>query len=102
MQTSLGGTENHSRDLPSEGSTEMVVVKADDVTSTEVVSAIDSLETQAQQRSGLFEGEATVEVSSDQTVATMALPTTGNGTNELSNWAVDPLRDDWSRPRSTR
>jgi putative drug exporter of the RND superfamily len=107
MQTSLGGTEDFSRDLevmqtydriqaafPSEGSMEMVVVKADDVTSTEVVSAIDSLETKAQERSGLFEGEATVEVSSDQTVATVALPTTGNGTDELSNRAVDALRDD--------
>jgi uncharacterized membrane protein YdfJ with MMPL/SSD domain len=107
MQTSLGGTEDISRDLevmqtydriqaafPSDGSMEMVLVKADDVTSTEVVSAIDSLETQAQQRSGLFEGEATVEVSSDQTVATVALPTTGNGTSELSNRAVDALRDD--------
>jgi uncharacterized membrane protein YdfJ with MMPL/SSD domain len=107
MQTSLGGTEDYSRDLevmqtydrvqaafPSEGSMEMVVVKADDVTSTEVVSAIDSLETKAQQRSGLFEGETTVEVSSDQTVATVALPTTGNGTDELSNRAVDALRDD--------
>ena len=107
MQTSLGGTEDFSRDLevmqtyhrnqaafPSEGSMEMVVVKADDVTSTEVVSAIDSLETQAQQRCGLFEGEATVEVRSDQTLATVALPTTGNGTDELSNRAVDALRDD--------
>jgi uncharacterized membrane protein YdfJ with MMPL/SSD domain len=107
MQTSLGGTEDYSRDLevmqtydriqaafPSEGSSEMVVIKADDVTSPEVVSAIDSLETQAQQRQDLFEGQATVEVSSDQTVATVTLPTTGNGTDDLSNRAVDALRDD--------
>jgi uncharacterized membrane protein YdfJ with MMPL/SSD domain len=107
METSLGGTEDISRDLqvmqtydriqaafPSEGSMEMVVVKADDVTSPEVVSAIDSLETQAQQRSGLFEGEATLEVSSDQTVATVALPTTGTGTDDLSNRAADALREE--------
>jgi uncharacterized membrane protein YdfJ with MMPL/SSD domain len=107
MQTSLGGTEDYPRDLevmqtydriqaafPSEGSSEMVVVHADDVTSPEVVSAIDSLETKAQQRSELFEGDATIEVSSDQTVATVALPTTGNGTDDLSNRAVDALRDD--------
>jgi uncharacterized membrane protein YdfJ with MMPL/SSD domain len=107
MQTSLGGIDETSRDLevmqtydriqaafPSEGSMEMVVVKADDATSTEVISAIDSLETRAQQRSGLFEGQATVDVSSDHTVATVALPTTGNGTDDLSNRAVDALRDD--------
>ena len=107
METSLGGTEDFSRDLqvmqtydriqaafPSEGSMEMVVVKADDVTSPEVVSAIDSLESKAQQRSGLFEGEATLDVSSDQTVATVALPTTGTGTDDLSNRAADALRQE--------
>ncbi len=107
METSLGGTEDISRDLqvmqthdriqaafPSEGSMEMVVLKADDVTSPEVVSAIDSLESKAQQRSGLFEGEATLDVSSDQTVATVALPTTGTGTDDLSNQAADALRQE--------
>jgi RND superfamily putative drug exporter len=107
METSLGGVDDFSRDLevmqtydriqaafPSEGSMEMVVLKADDVTSPEVVSAIDSLESEAQQRPGLFEGEATIEVSSDRTVATVALPTTGTGTDELSNRASDTLRDE--------
>ena len=107
METSLGGNEDISRDLqvmqtydriqaafPSEGSMEMVVVKADDVTSPEVVSAIDSLESKAQQRSGLFEGEATLDVSSDQTVATAALPIAGTGTDDLSNRAADTLRDE--------
>jgi uncharacterized membrane protein YdfJ with MMPL/SSD domain len=107
METSLGGSEHISRDLqvmqtydriqaafPGEGSMEMVVVKAEDVTSPQVVSAIDSLETEAQQRSGLFEGQATLDVSSDQTVATVALPTTGTGTDELSNRAADTLRDE--------
>jgi uncharacterized membrane protein YdfJ with MMPL/SSD domain len=107
METSLGGNEDISRDLqvmqtydriqaafPSEGSMEMVVVKADDVTSPEVVSAIDSLESKAQQRSALFEGEATLDVSSDQTVATVALPTTGTGTDDLSNRAADALRQE--------
>jgi uncharacterized membrane protein YdfJ with MMPL/SSD domain len=107
METSLGGNEDISRDLqvmqtydriqtafPSEGSMEMVVVKADDVTSPEVVSAIDSLESKAQQRSALFEGEATLDVSSDQTVATVALPTTGTGTDALSTEAADVLRQE--------
>jgi uncharacterized membrane protein YdfJ with MMPL/SSD domain len=107
METSLGGTEDYSRDLevmqtydriaaafPSEGSMEMVVIKAGDVTSPAVVSAIDSLETAAAERPGLFEGEATVELSSDQTVATVGLPTTGTGTDERSNQAVDALRNE--------
>ncbi len=107
MQTSLGGTEDFSRDLqvmqtydriqaafPSEGSAEMVVVKADDVTSTAVVSATDSLESKAADRPGLFEGEASVEMSSDQTVALVTLPTTGTGTDDRSNRAVDALRDE--------
>jgi uncharacterized membrane protein YdfJ with MMPL/SSD domain len=107
MQTSLGGIDETSRELevmqtydriqaafPSEGSMEMVVVKADDVTSSSVVSAINSLETHAQQRPGLFEGEATVEISSDHTVATVGLPTTGSGTDERSNQAVEALRND--------
>jgi uncharacterized membrane protein YdfJ with MMPL/SSD domain len=107
MQTSLGGTDDNSRDLPvmrtydriqaafpSEGSSEVVVVKADDVTSAPVVSAIQDLESKAEAKSELFEGQPTVELSSDKTVATVALPTTGNGTDDLSNQAVDALRDD--------
>jgi uncharacterized membrane protein YdfJ with MMPL/SSD domain len=105
MQTTLGGTEDASRELkvmqtydriqaafPSEGSAEIVVVKADDVTSPAVVSAIESLESRVQRHRDLFEGGATLEVSSDRTVATVALPTTGTGTDDLSNRAVDALR----------
>jgi RND superfamily putative drug exporter len=107
MQTSLGGTEDFSRDLqvmqtydriqaafPSEGSAEMVVLKADDVTDPAVVSAIDDLETRAQQRPGLFEGDASVETSDDGTVAIVTLPITGHGTNERANRAADTLRDE--------
>ncbi len=107
MQTSLGGSEDISRDIPemqtydriqaafpSEGSMEMVVIKADDVTAPAVISAVDSLEGEAQQRPGLFEGEPTIEVSDDQTVATVAFPTTGTGTDERANRAADALRDE--------
>jgi uncharacterized membrane protein YdfJ with MMPL/SSD domain len=107
IQTSLGGLEDTSRELqvmrtydriqaafPSEGSMEMVVVEAGDVTSLEVISGINALETKARERSELFEGQATLELSSDQTVATVALPTTGTGTDELSIRAADALRDD--------
>jgi uncharacterized membrane protein YdfJ with MMPL/SSD domain len=107
METSLGGTDDTSRDLPvmqtydriqaafpSEGSAEMVVIKADDATSPEVVSGIRALEAEAAARPGLFEGQPSVELSADKSVASVTLPTTGNGTDELSNKAVDALRGD--------
>jgi uncharacterized membrane protein YdfJ with MMPL/SSD domain len=107
METSLGGTDDNSRDIPemqtydriqtafpSEGSAEMVVIKADDATSSEVASGIKALEAEAAARPALFEGRPSVELSSDKTVATVTLPTTGDGTDELSNKAVDALRGD--------
>ena len=107
METSLGGIDETPRDIevlrtydriqdafPSEGSAEMVVVKADDVNAAPVKTAIDALETQAEQRSDLFEGNGTIEVSDDSTVAVVALPTVGSGTSELANQATDALRDE--------
>src|SRR5215211_155523 len=106
MQTSLEDTSNKS-DLsveqtadrveaafPSEGSAEMVVVKATNVTSPNVESGIKALESEAGARPALFEGTPNVELSPDETVASVALPTTGEGTDDLSNKAVDALRDD--------
>ena len=105
MQTSLGGIDESPRDIevmrtydrvqaafPSEGSAEIVVVKADDVNAAPVQTAIDSLETQAEKRSDLFEGNGTIEVSDDSTVAVVALPTVGTGTDDLANQATDALR----------
>jgi uncharacterized membrane protein YdfJ with MMPL/SSD domain len=107
METSLGGTDDTSRDIPemqtydriqaafpSEGSAEMVVIKADDASSPKVVSGIKALQAETAGRPGLFEGQPSVELSADETVATVTLPTTGNGTDELSNKAVDALRGD--------
>ena len=107
METSLGGTDDNSRDIPemqtydrvqaafpSEGSAEMVVIKADDATSPEVASGIKALEAEAAARPALFEGQPSVELSTDKTVATVTLPTTGDGTDDLSNKAVDALRGD--------
>ena len=108
MQTSLGGIEDTSRDLevmqtydriqaafPSEGSMEMVVVKADDVTSPAVVVG-DRLarDPGASSARACSRARPTLEISKDQTVATVALPTTGTGTDERSNRAADALRDD--------
>jgi uncharacterized membrane protein YdfJ with MMPL/SSD domain len=107
MQTSLGGTDDTSRDLkvmrtydriqaafPSEGSAEMVVIKADDATSPKVASGIRALESEASARPALFEGKPSIELSADKSVATVTLPTTGDGTDDLSNKAVDALRGD--------
>ncbi len=107
MQTSLGGTDDTSRDLkvmrtydriqaafPSEGSAEMVVIKADDATSHEVASGIEKLEAATAARPALFEGKPSVELNSDKSVAIVTLPTTGDGTDDLSNKAVDALRGD--------
>ena len=105
METSLGGTEDNSREIPamqtydriqaafpSEGSAAIVAVRAGDVTDPKVATAIESLGSKAAANSDLFEGRATVEVSSDKTAATVTLPTTGTGTDERSNRAVDALR----------
>ena len=87
--------------FPSEGSMEMVVVKADEVTSPTVISAIDSLETKAHQRPGLFEGHATVDVSTDQTVPSWLSRPRGRAPT-TSNRAVDALRDDLVPATSAR
>src|SRR5215211_1532981 len=106
MQTSLEDTSNKSdltvektfdridAGFPSEGSAAMVVVKAGDVTSAKVESGIKALESEAAARPALFEGTPSVELSPDKTVALVALPTTGEGTDDLSNKAVDALRGD--------
>jgi uncharacterized membrane protein YdfJ with MMPL/SSD domain len=107
MQTSLQEDTGNKSDLtvektydrveaafPSEGSAEMVVVKANDVTSPKVESGIKALESEAAARPALFEGTPNVEVSPDKSAAIVALPTTGEGTDDLSNKAVAALRDD--------
>lgn len=106
MQTSLEDNGNKS-DLtvektfdrieaafPSEGSADVVVVKANDVTSQKVESGIKALESEAGSRPALFEGTPSIELSADKTVALVTVPTVGEGTDDLSNKAVDALRDD--------
>ena len=107
MQTSLGGTDDTSRDLkvmrtydrvqaafPSEGSAEIVVIKADDATSAKVTSGIKALESGVNARPALFEGKPSVEYSPNKQVAIVTVPTTGKGTDDLSNRASDALRGD--------
>ena len=80
--------------FPSEGSAEMVVIGADDATSPEVTSGIKALESGAAARPALFEGKPSLEYSADKSVAIVTLPTTGEGTDDLSTQAVDALRED--------
>ena len=59
-----------------------------------MTSRHQALESEAAARPALFEGTPTVEVSPDKSAAIVALPTTGEGTDDLSNQAFDALRDD--------
>jgi putative drug exporter of the RND superfamily len=65
--------------FPSEAVPATVVVKANNVTSPAVNDRIAKLETAARDRERLFLGPATVDVSPDRTVATVSLPTAGDG-----------------------
>jgi uncharacterized membrane protein YdfJ with MMPL/SSD domain len=107
LHTALPGTETYSRDVsvmrtfdrvqaafPSESLPATVVVKADDVTSPAVAAGIAKLERAARSRPDLFEGPATIERSPDKTVAVVALPSAGNGTDAASNRTLDRLRQD--------
>jgi uncharacterized membrane protein YdfJ with MMPL/SSD domain len=107
IQTSLGGTDTSSREIaemrtydrvneafPSEGGSELVIVKADDATSAKVVAGIEKLERETAARPALFQGKPSVELSSDKTVASVTIPTVGEGTNAKANKAVDALRED--------
>ena len=105
MQTSVPGVDGLPQDLPvvqtynriqeafpGESIPANVVVKADDVTTGATAAAIDALQADAAEQSELFEPGATVEVSPDKTVANVAIPIAGNGTDTTSNDALDELR----------
>jgi uncharacterized membrane protein YdfJ with MMPL/SSD domain len=107
IETSLGGIDDASRDVsvvriydrvqeafPSEGSSEMVVLKADDVTAPAVTAAIDALAEEAGRRSELFEGRISQEISADETVSIVTVPIVGSGTEPLAMRAADVLRAD--------
>ncbi len=107
IQTSLGGSDTSSREIaemrtydrvneafPSEGGSELVIVKADNATAPKVVAGINKLERETAARPALFQGKPSVELSSDKTVASVTIPTVGEGTNAKANKAVDALRED--------
>ncbi|HEY6053907.1 MAG TPA: MMPL family transporter [Gaiellaceae bacterium] len=70
-----------------------VVVKAPDVNAPAVRAAIDRLERRAL-ASGRMQGPITVDVNKAATVANVAIPIAGTGTDAASNAAVDTLRSE--------
>src|SRR4051812_636506 len=73
----------------------MIVVKGKDVTSPQFSAAVAKLDRQLQAQPKLFTpGPVTVDVNPDKTVATLELGIQGNGTDDLSNQALDELRAD--------
>jgi uncharacterized membrane protein YdfJ with MMPL/SSD domain len=107
MQTALPGIESLPRDVeamqtydriqakfPAESMAAVVVVEAGDVKAAPVRAAIAELGEETAARPGLFQGPAEVEVSPDRSVAAVALPIAGNGSNDASNRALDALREE--------
>jgi len=105
MKTADAGVESLPQDLPvvqtfnrvqdafpGETSAANVVVEAADVTAPPVSDGIKALEAEAGSRGNLFPGRPEVEVSPDETVAQVIVPTAGDGFDADSARALDALR----------
>jgi len=105
MHTVVSGPDDLPRDIPvvqtydrvvgafpSEGTQETVVVEADDVTSGPVAAAIADLRKRAES-DAIVTGPLSVEVSSDHEVASIEIPTVGNGSDAEGTAALDRIRD---------
>jgi len=79
--------------FPAEANSVEVAVKSDDVTAGPVAAAIDELVSGAQ-ASGIAIGESQVNVNDDGTVAVVAIPTAGNGTDAKSMADLDEVRNE--------
>jgi uncharacterized membrane protein YdfJ with MMPL/SSD domain len=106
MNTAISGMDTLSRDLapvqtydriqaafPGQSIPAQVVVKAGDVTSPEMKSAIAELEDRAVDAKHLM-GPVETEVNPDKTVALVSVPIAGDGTDSESQAALRELRDD--------
>ena len=71
----------------------IVVVEAADVRSVEVQSAIGELQAQAV-ATGQMHEPIDVDINDEGTIASVAIPIDGNGTDEASKAALDTLRDE--------
>ena len=105
MNVVASGTEDLPQDLeviqvydrykeafPAEVNGVEVAVKADDVTTGPTAAAIDELVSEAEASTTLLAGTE-VTVSDDNTVASVSIPSAGNGTDEASMAALDEVRD---------
>src|SRR5215210_5796605 len=79
--------------FPGDGVPAVTVVKAKDVTAPEVKAAIADLQEKAI-ATGQLDKPATVDISPDKTVATVALAVKGTGTDAASERSLAVLRDD--------
>ncbi len=105
MHTKDSGPEDLPRDVPvvqtydrvttafpSEGAGARVVVEADDVTAGPVAAAIAGLRDEASS-DRVVNGPVTVTKSADGSVAAIALPTVGNGSDEVATAALERIRE---------
>jgi uncharacterized membrane protein YdfJ with MMPL/SSD domain len=106
MQFKAPGTEGMSRSQPIIQTLDRIdaafpggtvpattVIKAQDVTTPEVQSAIKALHDRAI-ASGQLSEPSSVEISPDKTVAIVSLSVKGKGTDAASNRSIDVLRDE--------
>ena len=84
--------EDYKDAFPSEANSVNVVVEADDVRGGQVGAAIDELANEAEASETLLDGTE-VSYSDDGTVASVAIPSPGSGTDEQSMDALDEVRD---------
>ncbi len=88
-------TFNHLDEVfPSEGNASVVVVKAKDVTSGAVQSAITEFQAGAEKRGDVFNGATDVIVSPDKTAAQIEVPMIGDGDDAATERALGVLRED--------
>jgi RND superfamily putative drug exporter len=106
LHTAQGGTDTLPQDLnvvrtfeavqdafPSENSAARLVVRSDDVGSTQVTRAVAQIGRETGENPELFKGALETDVSPLSNVMTVDVPTAGDGYEASSNRALDELRD---------
>ncbi|HET7417980.1 MAG TPA: MMPL family transporter [Solirubrobacterales bacterium] len=106
LQTKVSGAEDLPRDIPvvqtydritaafpGEAAGATVVVEADDVSSGPVAAAIDDLVRRAE-ADPQVSGKVEVETSRDGSVASVAIPTVGSGSDSAATQAMEAVRAD--------
>src|SRR3954453_3496477 len=92
-QKLLGTYNRINAAFPGTGNTSLVVFKAPSIDTPAARGAVDELKRRAL-ATGLMNEPVGVETNAAGTVATIAIPTEGDGTDKTSNAALDALRED--------